>query len=219
MEDVTYWVEDKTILCRDISLGTEIIPEYPSEWFSKVGQKPSLVVPNSESTLAALRAGLIDAVKRNSYPLPLAKEYLYKLFISKPSRCEVEWCSFGQKIALADTDVSLDNMAKVEYSDNKMQRVSGVEGLESEDKWLAALLLAPYRICASTHHTYTEKLIKMYDDRLSAYGAPKGIATGALRVEATSWPVDRNYAKLIRLATLKVDGHARAIISVLVIFL
>lgn len=160
-DDITYWIEDTSIVCKNICLGTEVTPEYPSAWFLKNERKPSVTIPRTGSTLAQLRGGILEGIKVNNFSLVLAKEYLYTLFMDKPERCELEWTSFGQKISDADKDVDLSNLAVIERTEDPKASVSSVTGSPADDKWLAAYMLAPYRICPATHHLYADKLIKM----------------------------------------------------------
>ncbi|WGC86345.1 MAG: nucleocapsid protein [Bat tupavirus BS2] len=174
-------------------------PEYPSEFFKRTKEKPTITLPKSDLAVDDARKMVKGQIRDGVLELDLAKHYLFLVLSGILELNTEDWWSFGIKILSKNTmgdplcPVIIEEDVNVSPLDSRNVDNSAVP---DDDLWMCTYLLAIYRIGRATNKNYQNKLI---DDanRLMATFPGNYIAMVQTLQAYDTWPADSNYCKMV----------------------
>ncbi|AFH89676.1 nucleocapsid protein [Vesiculovirus bogdanovac] len=171
--------------------------EYPSEFFSKLQQKPKLYVADGH-TVEQLRQFVEQGLISRNVNIVHINSYLYHVLKDTEALCDRDWTSFGINIGKAGSKVKIFDMLDVEYLENKPNAGQACpEACKDDDVWLPMYLLGLYRVGRATVPSYQNDLMEALNTQCK-FRSPKFREL----VQAQSdfyeaWSNDLNFTRIV----------------------
>lgn len=171
--------------------------QYPKKWFDEhPNAKPTLSItlltPNLEEARKAVRKGMMD----NAIDLDLAKTFLYYMAKTIRYKLEEDWKSYKITIGQKNQEITPLDLIHVETT----TRITDVQLMTAvtpaDDGWIAAYLLAIYRLTKATVNEYKTQIAQRVSTQLKSIKGDAMDITGVVDMYK-GWTGDRGYNTLV----------------------
>lgn len=149
-------------------LGDDIIPAYPSQWFTNhPDAKSKLVIPKVDpldnlTNLTKLKALIKAKVGTHELEPHTIIAFLYHIINAEKGKLRTAWTSFSRVIGATDAVIGLENIVDVDEQDMNIPYIDNLEPM-GDDEILTHLVFfcAVYRIHLIDRDDYKDRLVKV----------------------------------------------------------
>lgn len=181
---------------------------YPMVWWNaNPNKKPLLSYKSIPKEIGKLRSAVMKAVTESSkLSVDIAIVFLVHVLSSHHMKLPCDWSSYGRKIGAKDEMISPLNLVSATVGADECEDAGVTTSIvvDTNDRWLALALLAPYRMSGmpADQTTYVNGIRDRIKAQMKKFGCTLTLELSAFTDINDNWANDRNYVTIVAMVDM-----------------